>query len=701
MTGPHPLPDPERERFVDDLLDFMSLREKIGQLVLCSRAPDTGERAVARDATGFFARLREGRISAVRGIRSAAHAAQLQRIALEETRLGIPLLFAADTGSGIDTIMPSPAATAASWDADAIERAEHAIAQEAAASGINWALAPQIDLAGAGIDAEYAASSGADPHLAALTAVARIRGLQRWDAVTGTRLLACLEMQLGGARSDIAPHMRGIDRLDVALAAIREGHVGSLALEDADGPFDRDAQDGDAARPLDLLASPDGFRGIMLSEWRAIAHAADHGHHDGIEDLPVDAIAAAVENGQLAETRIDEAARRVLGAKFDLGLFRGALGGGTARGPRHVPRITAPPPDPRSAALDLARRSIVLLRNDPALLPLGIDSGDILIVGTPATDRVSALSHHHDDTAHGPSAPHLREAASLLDGLDSLGLHYKYVPGLALRQGDGADHRLIHADSMAIGMACEAARRARTVVLALGPRAPGARGSTLDEAQKQLLHSLAAANPNLVVVTLGARPIDPRMPVAPLSCLLHAGQLGTISGHAIAQVLTGAAEPLGRLPATLHASDADRGFAFGHGLGYARFGLSELTLELGNDRIVAAATLHNRSERSGTETVQLYLRRMSGPGARESRALADFRRVELEAGQRMQVVFEIGGAQIGQYDARGRFAIHPGRFEIALGLSAARTLDGEIALPETVARAMGSLLPWSAIRRRA
>ncbi|MBX7496968.1 glycoside hydrolase family 3 C-terminal domain-containing protein [Qipengyuania sp. 6B39] len=675
MPRPPTDPAPERDRFVEDLLEYMTLEEKAGQLVLVHEGPDSRDGA-------FADQLRRGLVGGIVGPNSAGRSDRLQQIAIEETRLGIPLFFAADPSQILPGLIPHPVSAAASWDQDALEAANHMVAAQATAQGINWALSPVFTTAGYLSGSGFEQSGGEDPWLVGEMIAAHVRGLQSSDVPGHRRMLACLDYAIAGDAVDRGPpDGQGDETRRALLKAIDESRPASVAIDAA--PRDRRSQQPERAEILDQLRRPGGYAGILLGEWSRLAEAS--GHHlgaPGYVGLSVERLVAAIRNDQIAMGELDEAVRRVLAAKYDLGLFRSSYD----REPRFAP--DKPVRDP---ALDLARKSIVLLRNDPAMLPLSVDSGDILLVGSAAQDRTLAMGG-----ANG-------EAASVIDGLEALGIAHKFVAGLALRQGSATVNRMIHADRMAIGMAGEAARRSQTVIVVLGAGSEHP-GEPLGEAQATLLETLRAANPNLVLVTLGPRPIDPDVGGNPLPCVLHAGLLGKWSGHAVAEVLSGDHEPQGRLPYAIRTSAGDERVPFGYGLSYSDFALTGLSLELGADRVLASAVLANASERSGSDLIQLYLRRTDGPAPREHAVLRGFQRIQLDGGQRTRVTFELGLRELGEYDAQGRFMVAPATYEVRLGLNAARVQAGEIFLPQPVADAMnggrgGVMLPFPGARR--
>ncbi|MCA0909696.1 glycoside hydrolase family 3 C-terminal domain-containing protein [Qipengyuania gaetbuli] len=673
----HLPPDSDCERVVSDLLAYMTVEEKAGQLAVV-QAPDPQDRA---ETEAFARAIRDGRVTAVEGIGSKLQAEAFQQIAIEESRLGIPLLFPAETATGIDTIFPAPLAAAASFDMDAIAAAEGVVADEAHSRGVNWALGPEAGYLRPSSGTGHP-SSAEQVHLAARIAAARVRGLQAAGDTAREGVLACLDLSRILAPASTGGRQEIADALRIAAHVSQQGYLGSISFGGADT-----RHRGALQRAFAFLQGPGAFEGIVLSEWQALAAAARDSEHVEIGDyMPIDAIAAAVEKREIPLSRLDDAAARVLRAKYALGLFSQPLGREAVRRRGSLPT----PIQNRQAALDLAKKCCVLLRNEPAMLPLGVDSGDILVIGNAANDRSLPVA--------GRGGP----GASVIDGLEQLGIPYKFAPGLALRRENGTVGRLVEADSMAIGMACEAAKRSRTVVVVLGE----CKNARLSEAEQQLLASLRSVTEHIVLVTLGTLPLDPVVSGNPLPAVLHAGQLGTMSGHAIAEILTGEAAPCGKLPVAIPASEHNRGLPFGHGLNYADFALTDLTLGLATDHIVASAQLRNTGEISGTETVQLFVRRYRGRHLPSRMDLRDFERVTLAPGERQTVRFELGKEEVGEFREDGRLVAEGGTLDIRIGLSAGRTLGGEIELPEAVARAMGGFvkgLPGSAAdsRRRA
>ena len=650
----------ECERFVADLLGMMSAEEKAGQLAIQS-APDPNDRAACDQ---FDVDLRSGRIGSVTGLDDAEQAERLQRIAQDKTRLGIPLLFPAATGHGLATVLPTPLAAAASWDEERIEAAEAVVGQEAAARGINWSLSPSFVLSTPGATAIPSHSLGEQALLAARLTAARIRGFQGSPGGQATGRLGTLDLTDLLARPGAITDSDAAAILQIVNVVATQGRVGSIAIDELSAERRRTVE-----AAFRVLVGPGGYDGILLPEWAALSDALPaHGRDTRSKGVPLDALVEALARGRISKARIDDAVGRVLRAKYRLGLFEAAH----AATARRVVHALPTPIHNRETALALARHCPVMLRNEPALLPLGIDSGDILLVGPGASDR------------HLPLAGSPGLAASVIDGFEHLGIPHRYVSGLALRDNGSSLREMMAADGMAIGMAGEAARRSGTVVAVLANDETGAFGA----AQHNLLSVLASANPRLVLVNLGPRPVDPWLQGKPLASVLHAGALGTASGHAIAEILSGECSPSGKLPVSIGAEQGRGGLPFGYGLGYAECALTDLTLRNEQSSLQVFVNLRNVSECAGSEVVQMYLRRTTQTTGEQPLELVDFRKLALRPGQVETVAFEIGREEIGRYQPDGSFRVEAGIYDVFVGLDAQRGLAARVEIGPDFARAI-------------
>ncbi|MCA0976754.1 glycoside hydrolase family 3 C-terminal domain-containing protein [Qipengyuania flava] len=645
----------ECERVVADLLALMTPREKAGQLVVQPMPPADDRSAIQ----ALEYEITKGRVGTVTGVSDFDTASRLQNLAQNESRLGIPLFFPGSTDHGLDTDFPAPLTMAASWDLEAIENAEKVKASEARSYGINWSLGPTIELATG--HEEPGSSSGSDVYLAAEIAIARIAGLQSPDRRGDASLLACLEL----SRQSLGSDGDAKDLMRLVTAIFSKARVGALAF-DGEDTLARD----DYAPLVEFLRRPGAYDGLILPMGDAVSRTISHGNSAARwNTISFDMLYAAIESNKIPQRGLDEAARRLLRAKFRLGLLSVIH----APRPSSTSGSSATPTLNCETALECAKRCPILLRNSAGLLPLDMEPGGILVVGSAAQDRKIP--------AAGEGI-----ATSVIDGFERLGVPHRFVSGLALRGSAERPDALIAADTMAISMACDAARRASTVIFV--PSFAGEQ--TLGEASEALLRHLLTANPRLVLVTIGPVPIDPLIDGTPLPCVLHAGQLGTMSGHAIAELLTGEAFPVGRLPIPLPATETQGGLPFGHGLSYAQFDLQDVKVQISGARIAVSVEVSNRSETEAEQLVQLYVRTPSEMERESPRRLSGFTRVLLPPKGRATVDIVIEANALGDCALSGKLSVMPGQREIFVGFDSLNGKTRLVQLSDEVAQAIAS-----------
>ena len=650
----------ERSRFVEDLLSYMTLEEKLGQIALVDLGDGASDPALADAQRANLSRLiRRDAVSAIKGSADRSECAALQARAVEDSRLGIPLLFARDiTKCGSDA-MPSNLAMAASWDLDALVEYGSRLAASANLHGSNWVHGPNVRLLHPRSAARAADTLGSDPLHAAQIATAICAGMQEAGLSANKSVLACLRCEalenLPTAEAPIA-FFRNAAR-EAERLRLQSASIGGMTS----GTVQQLAQRG-------ILK---GFAGIAVNEWRAIRAILDD-FTDGEEEnaLPLNAQAArkAMAHGSLTEARIDDAVRRVLGTKFDLGLFRDPFA-----------RLDASFAAEREDVMDkvtsterrISRNSIVLLRNVARLLPLTVDSGDLLVVSG------------HDGGAHP-----LREALELRN------IPHRHVQGLALGERARANSGLTDSDPLAIGMAADAAKRGGTVLVMLDDRDftdPEGGHTTLpvpSEATDMLLRSLASANARIIVVLATSRAVAFGALSRQLPCFLLAWQPMPDMVEALADVLTGERSPSGRLPVSVALGDTGPPLPFGFGLGYGEIVYSDFSAELGSDRIVAQTRVRNLGVIGVTETVQLYIRWVDPHGEATPFKYKGARRLRLDAGGSARAQFEIGLNELGDFFEDGEYLVRAGRYEIGVGSHADALEMTEIDLPQGAARAM-------------
>lgn len=572
-------------RFVEDLLAHMTVAEKRGQLQTEKLASFADRPDRVEDT--LIEKLRAGRVGTIVGPRSREEARQLQRIAIEQTRIGIPLLFAAPIDEGA---WPSSLAMAASWSPEAVEAVARQAAVAANEKGLTWLATPRFRLAGSIRGRGY---SGQSPFLA--------RSIR--DAV-----------------------VRGLSGREFGVDLAHEGHA--LALLRTDPPSRSDSQVTSERAPF---ASGDVFAGPDYADW-----------HSGTDT---------------SSEQLDDAVRRILLAKAQLGLFRDPYN-----------RLDGPKPaGSRTGDTErgvLARKSMILLRNEGSPLPLPEQAGTVLCV-----DGGDGL------------------AASVCTALGTAGVPARKLSGLALRQDAiDAPTALFAADGMAIGIASDAASRAETVLVCIGDAlcVAGAGLPRLGEAASALLSALVHANRRCVLLAATARPLDPTCLPERLAGHLQTWRPTRGFPEALGEILTGKAAPTGRLPLSLGRADEPHAYPFGHGLSYGALRQTDLALEFGSDRVSAQVKLHNPHPHAVTDIVQLYVRTPDAPAL----ALRGFQPVEVPADSSLDVRFELGFEELGQADGLAPHRVAAGRHAIFVGRDATNGQRGEIDIPADLAQAM-------------
>jgi beta-glucosidase len=712
-------PDPELERRVTELLRRMTLEEKIGQITQYPAVgANTGPGAAPID---LEAEIRAGRVGSLLNASGVVNTRRYQALALQ-SRLRIPLLFGQDIVHGYATAFPIPLAQAASWDVPAIEAAERIAAREASAAGLHWTFAPMVDIARDPRWGRVMEGAGEDTLLGSRIAAARVRGFQGTGLAQPDTLMACVKHfaaygeVLGG---------REYDSVDVGERSLQEVYLPPYraAIEAGAGTvmnafntvngMPASAHTGLVQR---TLKGDWNFDGFVVSDWNSIGELVYHGLARDLADAARRAIlagndmdmksaayrrhlAALVASGAVPIARVDDAVRRVLRRKFQLGLFEDpARHTDEAREARELNR-----PENRAAARALAAESIVLLQNRDQVLPLRRDLGTVAFIGP-----MVKLGHENRGGwsvgIPAPGTPGAWDAPTISqwDGL---------------REALPASTRLIYArgadaegqDRSGFAEALEVARQADVVVLSVGEpwsqsgEARSRSSLRLTGVQEDLVRAVAATGRPVVLLVNTGRPLVFPWAAEHLSTILVSWWLGSEAGHAIADVLTGRVNPSGHLPMSFPRSEGqvpvfynhlssgrpleephDDGYvngyidlpttpqyAFGHGLSYTRFNYEDLSVDthrLGSRGDVRLAfTLRNAGPRAGDEVVQFYVRQRGASVARPVLELKDFQRVHLEAGQATYVVFTLSRAMMNHLDADLAWGAEEGSLELMVG----------------------------------
>lgn len=687
------------EADLDTLLARMTTAEKIGQLV--QRMGGRQRALNSRLGPEEFERVRRGEVGSYLHVAGAEPLRELQRVAVEEGRLGIPLLFAMDVVHGYRTIFPVPLGIAASWDPLAAESAARIAAREASAAGLHWTFAPMVDVARDPRWGRIVEGAGEDPFLGSAFAAAQVRGFQGADLaaadtiMAGTKHFGAYGAAEGGrdyAGADLSERSLREIYLPPFEAAAKAGTASYMTAFNALGGV---PTTGNAALLRDLLRGEWGYDGVLLSDWRAIEELMAHGvagsrgeaarlalgaglDMDMVSDVYAQDLAASVEADPALMARLDEAVRRILQVKCDLGLFADPY-------KYHDPAREAAvmlAPDHRAEARRIAERSIVLLKNEGGVLPLARDAGRIALIGALADDARSQLGSW--------KARGLEEDVVTLRAALEAQQPVTFVP-------EGVE------------AAVAAARNAEVVILALGEdfdRTGEARSYSdiqLPAAQRELLAAVAATGKPLVVVLTGGRPLAVPEVAEHADAVLMTWLLGIEAGPAIVRTLFGENNPAGRLPATFPratgqvpfaydqlpsgrpasedlATDTVRYrdlpitplYAFGHGLSYTSFAYGPLTLDRSSIQadggsVTVSVPVTNTGARAGDEVVQLYTRDPVASVSRPVMQLRGFRRVALAPGETRRVRFTLFAAHFALWSQQGGWSIEPGAIELMAG----------------------------------
>jgi beta-glucosidase len=718
--------DPAIEARIDALMEGMTLAEKVGQLNQQSSSFDiTGPPPASSREKARYELLKTGGVGSMLNVTGAEATRRMQQLVVENSRLGIPLVFGYDVIHGFKTMAPIPLAEAASWDIEAVERSARMAAIEAAASGIHWTFAPMVDIARDARWGRIMEGAGEDPHLGSRMAAARVRGFQGEDLAAADTVAACAKHFAGygfaeGGRDYNTADFSEQTLRNVVLPPFKAAvEAGVATLMNSFNDIGGTPVTASGYLQRSILKEEWGFGGFIVSDWATVAQLVAHGvaadkraaaqlaveagtDMDMASEVYVEHLAELVEAGEVDAGLIEDAVRRVLRVKFALGLFEDPY------------RYSDPDREARwvlsdemhAASLDMARKSIVLLRNEGGLLPLTREQRTLAVIGPLADDKDSPLGSWRG-RAEADSAVSLLEGIRAAVPDDVTVRHAQGAPLVVGTRSFIHELELNHADRSGFPAALEAARGADTVILALGEVAfqSGEGRSVVDiglkGVQEDLLREVLAVNRNVVLVLMNGRPLALPEVALEVPAIVEAWHLGAQAGHAIADVLFGDINPSGKLPVSFprhvgqeplyynakstgrpvptgmvfwsHYTDSPNGalFPFGHGLSYTTFEYSEPRLDAAEiDRdgsLGVEITVTNSGERAGSEVVQLYIRDPVASVTRPIKELKGFQKIELAPGEARTVRFELDAEDLAFYTPRGAWEAEPGEFRVFVG----------------------------------
>jgi beta-glucosidase len=716
-------------RRVNDLLKRMTLAEKIGQLWQVNYDPTP-------DKT-FANKLKRGEISSFLDgselIETPVMRNKLQHIAVEQSRLGIPVILGHDVIHGFRTVFPIPLAQACAWEPDLFERTQTIAAREASAAGLDWTFAPMVDLARDPRWGRIAEGFGEDPWLGALDAAASVRGFQGTNVADPDRVVACMKHYVGygaaeGGRDYNTTEISEFTLRNFYLPQFKAGvDAGAWTVMSAFNNLSGMPASGNRLTLTEILRGEWHFPGYVVSDWDAVneliphgvaadeAGAARLGINAGVDMEMVsttypDTLAQQVKAGKILWSVVDEAVRRVLTVKFEKGLFDHPYVDETRC------RTAFLRPDAIALAREAAAKSCVLLKDENGALPLSKAAKKIALIGPLVQDA-------DDLVGSWASRFHSSEGVSLVDGIRvklAAGAQLTVVRGCSIIE-PGAEYLLRHSDDPAqitghptganeIAEAAALAKGADVVILALGePRnwsgEDGSRSTLgLPGRQQELFDAVAATGKPVIVVLFNGRPLSVPEIQAKAAAILEAWFPGVQGGNGVADVLFGDVDPSGRLTTTFpnnvgqvpfyynHSNTGRPGFGeykgnyvdgptvplypFGFGLAYTTFEFGKVQLDASvvkaNGTVSARAQINNTGGRTGTAVVELYLRQMAcSAGPRPVRELKGFQKILLQPGESRDVEFKLSAHDLGCYDTKGNWLVEPGKYQLWIGQNSA------------------------------
>ncbi len=701
------------DRKVDSVLRLMTLEEKIGQLNQyngdweatgpITKAGDKQEQIIA------------GKVGSMLNVTGVEHTRVLQELAMR-SRLRIPLLFGQDVIHGYRTIFPIPLAEAASWDLEAIERSARIAAIEASAQGIHWTFAPMVDVARDPRWGRVMEGAGEDTYLGTLIAVAQVKGFQGKGLGDTSSIMACAKHF---AAYGAAVGGRDYNSVDMSLRQLHETYLppfkaavdaGVATLMNSFNDINGIPASANKYILRDVLKGQWNFKGFVVSDWGSIGEMIKHGYVANNKEAAERSIIAGtdmdmesrsyighlanlVKQGRVKVAAIDDAVKRILRKKFELGLFDDPYRySNKAREEREWNNE-----EHLNASLDIARKSIVLLKNEHGLLPLKKELGAIALIGP----LVKSYKDHLGFWSYDWKDDSLR-VPTLYDAVRS-----KLKAGAVINYAQGCSITGMSREGFAEAM--DAARKSEIVVMYVGERrdqsgeAKSRSDIQLPGVQEELIKQIAELGKPMVVLIGAGRPLVFNWTSQHIPAIVYTWWLGTKGANAIADVIFGDFNPCGKLPMSFPrnagqvpiyynhyntgrpaSSDSDRNYVsayidlnndpqypFGYGLSYSKFEYGELKLSSrnlkANETLSIEIPVTNKSDRNGTEVIQLYIRDLVGSVVRPVKELKAFKRISFNAGETKTISFRLRTDDLKFYNNELKYDWEPGEFQVMVG----------------------------------
>ncbi|MCC5920862.1 MAG: beta-glucosidase BglX [Cyclobacteriaceae bacterium] len=697
------------ESKIDSIINIMTLEEKAGQMVQYTSGWDVTGPVIDDNYEEYIA---SGRVGSIFNAHTSAYNRNLQKIAVEETRLGIPLIFGYDVIHGYKTIFPISLGESASWDLDAMERSARIAAEEASAAGLHWTFAPMIDISFEPRWGRVSEGAGEDTYFVSQVAKARVKGFQGEDLMALNTLAACAKHFAAYGAPQAGRDYHTVDMServlrDVYLPPFKAAiDAGVRTFMTSFNEYDGVPATGSEFLFQQILREEWGFDGFVVTDYTAINEMIEHGvakDLEGASELAINAgidmdmqggaylnhLIELVDSGKVKESQLDEAVRRILRIKFELGLFDDPY----RYSNEEREKETIMKDEFIEAARDIARKSIVLLKNDNNTLPISESKiKNIALVG-PLSSTKEVLGSWH-------ASGDYEKAVSLKEGLENnLPANIK----LAQTEGTGFDTD----DESGFAAAKRIAAQSDVIIMALGEsehmggEAASRTSIEIPGNQMKLFNELKATGKPIVAVLMNSRPLAISELDNKADAILETWFLGTEAGNAIADVIFGEYNPSAKLPVTfprslgqvpIHYNMKNTGrpidhdekytskyidspndplYPFGYGLSYTSFDYSDLSLNskkiTKDDELKVSVKVENTGEVDGEEVVQLYIQDLVGSVTRPVKELKGFKKLMIKAGQTETVDFTITEKDLRFYTKNMDFASEPGEFKVYVG----------------------------------
>ncbi|MDQ7817224.1 MAG: beta-glucosidase BglX [Melioribacteraceae bacterium] len=712
------------EERIDSVLALMTLDEKVGQLVQYSGGWDTGTQTV-RPSEAHEKLIIMGKVGSFLNVFGTESTRRLQKIAVEQSRLKIPLIFGLDVIHGFRSIFPVPLAEACTWEPELVEQSARWQAIEAASTGLHWTFNPMVDIARDPRWGRIVEGSGEDPYLGSLMARARVLGYQGKKLSDNNSIVACAKhfAGYGGAEGG-----RDYNTVDISERTFREVFLkpfhaaveaGVGTLMSSFNEIGGVPQSGCRFLLTDILRNEWGFKGFVVSDWNSVGELIPHGVAKNLEeaaqigleagvDMDMEAsayynhLADLVNRGKVSLDILNESVKRILRIKFYLGLFDDPF----KYCDTDLEKKTILNKEIVNATREVAKRSVVLLKNENYLLPLSKEISKIAVLGP--------LANSKDDPL-GPWAAQGKpeDVVTVVEGLkNKLGNRTEII----YEEGCKIDGNSKEGFSKAV----EAAKNADVVIMCVGEsRGMSAEARSrayldLPGVQEDFVKEIHKTGKPIVVVLMNGRPLTINWINENISSILETWFLGIQSGNAIADILFGDYNPSGKLTTTFpryvgqvpiyynhkmtgrpydksnfytsYYLDLENSplYPFGYGLSYTTFKYSDLTLSQNkmniNESITVSVNVTNSGKYEGEEVVQLYIRDLVGSVTRPVKELKDFKKILLKPGETKNVEFLITEDKLKFYDINMDYVSEPGDFKVFVGTNSEEVLESSFML---------------------